>query len=63
VDSIEKLKGKLNQLRSELTNLDTVRDIYRWCFMFAKEPEQKTLGKSKRAILSEGSSGCVSLKN
>eukprot|EP00743_Colponemidia_sp_Colp-15_P001431 GILK01001569.1.p1 GENE.GILK01001569.1~~GILK01001569.1.p1 ORF type:complete len:269 (+),score=48.58 GILK01001569.1:61-807(+) len=42
-DSIDKLKAKLYELRSELLEEGKFRDIYVYVFSFAKEPNQKYL--------------------
>jgi len=46
IDSIEKLRDKLDALRNELKNKSTLRDVYVYAFDFAKEKEeQKSIGK------------------
>ncbi|KAG1667415.1 hypothetical protein FOA52_004832 [Chlamydomonas sp. UWO 241] len=41
VDSVEKLKKKLPELRMELKSEDRFRDVYNYAYMFSREKNQK----------------------
>lgn len=42
-DSVDRLKGKLLELRTQLEDEKSLREIYMYSFTFAKEPGQKSL--------------------
>ncbi len=43
IDSLDKLKSKVKSLRDELKNQEKLKDIYKFCFSFAKEPASRNL--------------------
>ena len=46
VDSVDKLRDKLDVLRNELKDKSKLREVYIYAFDFAKEKEdQKSIGK------------------
>lgn len=44
-DTIEKLKTKLNLVEMEINDFRKFRDFYNFTFNYAKNPNQKSLGK------------------
>ena len=45
-DSIDKLRSKLPNLEADLRDSVKFKDLYQFTFNFAKNPGQKSLGKS-----------------
>lgn len=51
-DTIEKLKTKLNLLEMEINDFRKFRDFYNFTFNYAKNPNQKSLGKIQYSVFS-----------
>lgn len=50
-DSADKLSRKLADLRAELKNPLTLREVFKFSFNFAKDPAQRSLDKGTAAAL------------